>query len=251
MRKKLLIGNWKMNKTCAEAKAFALASNPIASLAKTHQIEIGVAPTFLSLRTVKENLPLSMIVASQNVHFEDKGAFTGEISIPMLKEIGITWSIIGHSERRTYDDETNEKCNKKVLKLLENEMNPLYCCGESLEIFEKGETKRFVRTQIEEGLKNIPLDKVDQLVVAYEPIWSIGTGKNASKEIAEDMCAFIRAVLKEMYGLKSEQVRILYGGSVKPENIKEYLSCPNVDGALVGGASLKIDSFAELVQNII
>lgn len=251
MRKKLLVGNWKMNKTIAEAKDFALAAKPIAELAKIHDIEIGVAPTFLSLKTVKDNIPNSMIVVSQNVHFEDHGAFTGEISIPMLKEIGINWSLIGHSERRMFAGETSEKCNKKILKLLANEMTPLYCCGESLEVFEKGETKSFVKAQIIEGLKDIPLQKVERVVIAYEPIWSIGTGKNASKEIAEDVCAFIRAVLKEMYGEQAAKVRILYGGSVKPENIKEYLSCPNVDGALVGGASLKIDSFAELLNNIV
>ncbi|MDR0934814.1 MAG: triose-phosphate isomerase [Erysipelotrichaceae bacterium] len=251
MRRKLLLGNWKMNKLDVEAKEFAIASTPLAEIANKHNIDLGVAPTYLSLKTVRENSAFNMIVASQNVHFEDHGAFTGEISIPMLKEIGINWSIIGHSERRTYDGETSEKCNKKVLALLANDMVPVYCCGESLEIFENNLTKQFVKDQIVAGLKDIPLEKVSKLVVAYEPIWSIGTGKSASKEIAEDICRFIREVLCEMYGEVSDDVRILYGGSVKPENIKEYLSCPNVDGALVGGASLKIDSYSALLENIL
>lgn len=251
MRRKLLLGNWKMNKTIAEARDFAIASTPLAETASKHHIDLGIAPTFLSIKEVKEHTSSKMIVAAQNVHFEDHGAFTGEISIPMLKEIGVNWCIIGHYERRMYDNETNDKCNKKIIALIKNEMIPVYCCGESLEIFERGQTKDFVAAQIKEGLKNISLEDAKHLVIAYEPIWSIGTGKNASKEIAEDICGFIRTILKEMFKEVSQEIRILYGGSVKPENIKEYLSCPNVDGALVGGASLKIDSYAGLLNNIL
>lgn len=240
-----------MNKTIAEAKVFAIESSSIAELAEKHNIDLGVAPTYLSLEVVKKYAAKSMKVASQNVHFANSGAFTGEISIPMLKEIGIEWSLVGHSERRTYDGETDQKCNDKVIALLYNEMTPIFCCGESLEVFQNGQTKQFVEHQIREGLKNIPETQVSRLVIAYEPIWSIGTGHSASKEIAGEISAFIRGILRSMYGAKAEEIRILYGGSVKPENIKEYLSCPNVDGALVGGASLKIESYRALLENIL
>lgn len=251
MRRKLLLGNWKMNKLVSEAKDFALSTRELALLAHEHHIDIGVAPTYLSLQVVKENASELMIVASQNCHFEDHGAFTGEVSIPMLKELGISWCIIGHSERRTYDNETNQKCNKKINALISNEMVPVYCVGETLEQFEQGLTKEIVGSQVKEGLEGLTSDDVKNLVIAYEPVWSIGTGKNASSEIAEDICKYIRSILKEMFGSVSEEIRILYGGSVKPINVREYLSCPNVDGALVGGASLKVDSFKELLNNIL
>ena len=251
MRRKLLVGNWKMNKLASEAKEFALASVPFAALAKKNNIDIGVCPTYLSLSVVKENASKDMIVAAQNVHFKENGAFTGEVSIPMLKEFGIDWVLIGHSERRTYDNETNEKCNLKIKALIANEMIPLYCVGETLAEFEANQTKEVVSRQVRVGLKELTAEQVKDLVVAYEPVWSIGTGKNASTEIAQDVCKFIRDVLKEMFGNVADEIRVLYGGSVKPENIKAYLSCPDVDGALVGGASLKIDSYESLLNNII
>ena len=240
-----------MNKLSSEAKEFALASKPLVKLAHDNNIDLGVAPTYLSLATVKENADKGMIVAAQNVHFADHGAYTGEISIPMLKEFGIDWCLIGHSERREYDNETNEKCNAKIKALIANQITPVYCCGESLDTFEAGKTKEFVDRQIRVGLAGLTSQEVANLVIAYEPIWSIGTGVNASTEIAEDVCSFIRSVLKDMFGEVSEDIRILYGGSVKPENIKAYLSCPDVDGALVGGASLKIDSYEGLLNNIL
>ena len=251
MRRKLLVGNWKMNKLVSEAKEFAIASSPLADLANKNNIDIGVGPTYLSLEAVKSNANPKMIVAAQNVHFNDHGAFTGEVSIPMLKELNIDWVIIGHSERRTYDNETNEKCNLKIKALIANNMVPLYCVGETLAEFDAGRTKEVVGAQVREGLKDLTAEDVKNLVVAYEPVWSIGTGKNASSEIAQDICAFIRSILKEMFGDVSEDIRILYGGSVKPVNVKEYLSCKDVDGALVGGASLQIDSFKELLTNIL
>ena len=240
-----------MNKLNSEAKEFALASKPIAELAKKNNIEIGVCPTYLSLATVKENASKDMIVAAQNVHFKESGAFTGEVSIPMVKELGVDWVLIGHSERRTYDNETNEKCNLKIKALIANNMVPLYCVGETLEEFEAGRTKEVVGAQVREGLKDLLPEQVQNLVVAYEPVWSIGTGKNASSQIAQDVCKFIRDILKDMFGEVNEEIRILYGGSVKPVNVKEYLSCPDVDGALVGGASLKIESYEELLTNIL
>jgi len=169
----------------------------------------------------------------------------------MLKEMKINWVILGHSERRAYDNETSEKCNLKIKALLANDMTPLYCVGETLEEFEAGKTKEVVGEQIRKGLEGLSEEDGKKLVIAYEPVWSIGTGKNASTEIAQDVCNFIRKVLKECVGKSASKIRILYGGSVKPENIKAYLSCPDVDGALVGGASLKIDSYTQLLKEII
>ena len=251
MRRKLLLGNWKMNKTSAEAKEFALASRELVELASKNNIDIGVAPTYLSLAAVKENADKRMIVAAQNVHFMASGAYTGEISVPMLKEFGIDWVLIGHSERRAYDNETNKKCHDKIAVLLENNMIPVYCVGETLAQFEAGETKEVVSAQIKEGLEGFTAEQVKRLVIAYEPVWSIGTGKNASTEIAQDVCGFIRGILRELFGAVAEEIRVLYGGSVKPENIKAYLSCPDIDGGLVGGASLKIDSYSGLLTNIL
>ena len=240
-----------MNKLASEAKEFAVASRDLAKKAEANNIDLGVAPTYLSLATVKENAAKTMIVAAQNVHFNDHGAFTGEVSIPMLKEFGIDWVLIGHSERRTYDNETNEKCNAKIKALIANNLVPVYCVGETLEQFEANQTKAVVGEQVRVGLKELTAEDVKNLVVAYEPVWSIGTGKNASTEIAEDVCKFIRDVLREMFGGVADEIRVLYGGSVKPENIKAYLSCPDVDGGLVGGASLKIDSYEALLNNIL
>ena len=240
-----------MNKTVSESKEFAKEIKPLAKEARSHKIDIGVCVPYLDLEPVKKILKNSMIVGAENVHFLESGAYTGEVSIPMLKDINIALSLVGHSERRQYDNETNEKCNAKILALLKNNMIPVYCVGESLETFEANKTKEFVKEQIIVGLKDVAKEDVSKLVIAYEPIWSIGTGKNASKEIAEDVCKFIRKILRELYDTKTaNKVRILYGGSVKPNNIKDYLSEKDVDGALVGGASLKVDSFTELLWNI-
>lgn len=250
MRKKLLLGNWKMNKTIAEAKEFATFSIEMAKAAHKKGIEVGVAPTFLCLDVVRKNNPF-LIVAAQNCNDKDSGAYTGEISIPMLEEIGISWVIIGHSERRTYNGETSVTCNKKIIRLLENRMVPVYCVGETLAEYEAGETKAIVKAQIIEGLKDISKEDASEIVIAYEPVWSIGTGKNASKEIAQDVCGFIRENLVSLFGEEvASQIRILYGGSVKPDNIHAYLSMEDIDGALVGGASLKLDSYNELINNI-
>jgi len=240
-----------MNKLASEAKEFAVAAKPLAAKAKANKIDLGVAPTYLALAVTRKYAAKSMIVASQSCHFEDHGAFTGEISIPMLKEAKINWVILGHSERRAYDNETSEKCNKKIKALIANDMVPVYCVGETLAEFEAGNTKKVVGEQVRVGLEGISEEDAKRIVVAYEPVWSIGTGKNASTEIAEDVCKFIRKELKAVVGKAANKIRILYGGSVKPENIKAYLACPNVDGALVGGASLKIDSYEALLNNIL
>ena len=250
MRKKLLMGNWKMNKTPQEAKEFALASSEIVEFAKAHDILVGVCPTYVCLTAVKENCNPYLIVGAQNCHFEKSGAFTGEISIDMLKACGIDTVIIGHSERRQYDNETNEKCNKKIVELVHNDMVPVYCVGETLEQFEKGETKVVVEEQLRKGLANLCSKCITKVIIAYEPVWSIGTGKNASVEIAQDVCKFIRDIIRDMYGDAADSVLVLYGGSVKPENVKAYLGCDDVDGALVGGASLKVESFKAMIENL-
>lgn len=251
MRKKLLVGNWKMNKTPSEARAFALGCKEMVDYAVAHGIDVGVGPTFVSLAAVKENAPKELIVAAQNCHYKASGAYTGEISIPMLQEIGISWVILGHSERREYNGETSLVCNEKIKALLAANMTPLYCCGESLETFEKGETKPWVKVQIEEGLAGLTPEEAKKVVIAYEPIWAIGTGKSATKEIAEDTIAYIRSVLREHFGEASEEIRILYGGSVKPGNVREYMSMPDIDGALVGGASLELDSYRGLIEGLV
>ena len=252
MRRKLLLGNWKMNKTVTEAKEFALNAKELGKLARQNKVDMGVCVPYICLAPVKKILKTSLIVGAENCHELDHGAYTGEVSIPMLLDLGITWCIIGHSERRTYYNETSEACNKKILALLKNNMVPVYCCGESLETYEEGKTKEFVKEQIIKGFKDVSKEDAIKVVIAYEPIWSIGTGKNASKEIAEDVCKFIRKIIKDLYDTKtSNKVRILYGGSVKPNNIKEYLYCDNIDGALVGGASLDVNSYKELLTNLL
>lgn len=250
MRRKLLMGNWKMNKTIAEAKEFALASKQLSEYAKKHNVDLGVAPVYLGLSTVLEVNP-NLIVAAQNVNEHEKGAYTGEISIPMLQELGVTWSLVGHSERRTYYNESDEACNAKIKALIAASMVPLYCVGETLEQFEAGATKAVVKEQLYVGLNDLTAGDVKNLVVAYEPVWSIGTGKNASKEIAQDVCGYIRKLLRDKFGDIADEIRILYGGSVKPNNVKQYLGQPDIDGALVGGASLAVESYEELLKNIV
>lgn len=251
MRKKLLLGNWKMNKTPSEAKEFALGSKEMVDYAIAHGIDVGVAPTFLSLDVVKANADPRLIVSAQNVNEHDHGAYTGEISIPMLQAIGVSWVILGHSERREYNAETSTACNAKIKALLAANMVPVYCCGESLATFEEGNTKPFVEEQIRTGLASLTADEAKNIVIAYEPIWAIGTGKSATKEIAEDTIAYIRGILRDMFGDVAESMRILYGGSVKPNNIAEYMSMPDIDGALVGGASLALDSYKGLIEGLV
>ena len=240
-----------MNKTVAEAKEFALSSAEIVEYAIAHDILVGVAPTYLSLATVKENSK-NLIVAAQNCHAKESGAYTGEISIPMLKELGVNWVILGHSERRTYDNETSEICNEKIHKLIENNKVPVYCVGETLQEFEAGRTKEVVGEQVRVGLKGLCPKCVRKIVIAYEPVWSIGTGKNASSAIAQDICGFVRETVASLYGNEvAEKVLVQYGGSVKPNNIKEYLNQKDIDGALVGGASLQVASYIEMIKNLL
>lgn len=248
MRKILLLGNWKMNKTPLEAGEFMSEAKDLLELADQGGIEIGVAPTFLCLANVSELAPEGFLVSSQNVNEHDHGAYTGEVSAPMLKSVGVGAAIIGHSERREYNGETSACCNLKIKALLKEGLVPVYCCGESLATFEEGKTLEFVSKQIKEGFAGLSKEEAAKVVVAYEPIWAIGTGKSATKEIAQDTIKGIREVLRGLFGETAEEIRILYGGSVKPENIASYMACPDIDGALVGGASLTTSSFRELIK---
>ena len=228
MRKPIIVGNWKMNKNNAETKAFFEAVDGVAA---SENATYGIGCPFTDLRTALDHAK-NLVVAAENCHFEDSGAFTGEVSVPMLEEMGVKYCIIGHSERREYFGETDEAVNKKVIKLLEAGMTPIMCCGETAEEFDAGKTA-------EQGAK---------VVVAYEPIWAIGTGKSATKEIAENCCKMVRDVIRSMYGDAADEVRIQYGGSVKPENIADYMAEEDIDGALIGGASLKVDSFKAIID---
>ena len=250
MKRKILIGNWKMNKSMQETIEFANAVKAKAEEVEKKNIILGIAPAYLCLPIMKK-LGAPIITFAQNVHYEEKGAFTGEISIPMLEEIGVRASLVGHSERRQYFNETNTTCNLKMKALEKHNMNSVYCVGETLDEYEKGLTKEVIKTQILEGLDGLSEEYISNLTIAYEPVWSIGTGKNASKEIASDICGYIIEVISEKYGDEvAGGIYVLYGGSVKPNNIKEYLDDENIDGALVGGASLQPDSFIEMIASI-
>ena len=225
MRKPIIVGNWKMNKTIAATKAFVEAVDPEV----TDKADWGIATPYLALQTAKAGAK-NLIVAAENVHFKDSGAYTGEVSVEMLKEIGVEWVILGHSERRQYFGETDETVNAKMLQVLKNDMTPIVCVGETLEQYEAGTTKDVVKTQV---------------VAAYKDVCP----KCASRsEIAQDVCGYIRSVVAELYGQEvADQVRIQYGGSVKPEGLKALLEQPDIDGALVGGASLVEDSYKAMI----
>ncbi len=247
MRKPIIAGNWKMNMTIADAISFV---NDIKEQVKDTDVEVVIAAPFVMLKDLKEVSKGTRIkIAAQNMHFEDSGAFTGEVSADMLNELGIDYVIIGHSERRAMFNETDETCNKKIKKAIEKGIKPILCCGETLEEREAGKEKQIVKSQIEKGLNDIAASDISNLVIAYEPIWAIGTGKTATSEQANDIIAYIREVVKDLYSdVESEEIRIQYGGSVKPANVEQIMNESDIDGALVGGASLKADSFVELVN---
>lgn len=245
MRRKIIAGNWKMNKTPQEAVTLI---NELKPLLANAEAEVVFCPPAVSLAAALEAVKGSNIgIGAQNMYFEESGAFTGEIAPNMLTEMGVKYVILGHSERRQYFAETDETVNKKVLKALEHKLIPIVCVGESLEQREQGITEDLVRLQTKIALRGVPADRVKEVVIAYEPIWAIGTGRTATNEQAEEVCAAIRKVLKELYGGIAEEIRIQYGGSVKPSNAKEIFGMPNIDGGLVGGASLTKD-FAGIVQ---
>ncbi len=248
MRKKIIAGNWKMNKTVEEAVELATAVKR--ELADCTEVDVVLCPPFTALKSVSDIVSETQIaVGSQNMSSEDEGAFTGEICHTMLKELFVRYVILGHSERREYYKETDEWINKKVIKALEKNLRPILCVGETLEERESGNMEKVVELQVREGLKGVGADAYTELVIAYEPVWAIGTGKTASAEQAQEVHAFIRATVKDMVGAEAANaVRIQYGGSMKPANAAELLGQPDIDGGLIGGAALDAASFAEIVK---
>lgn len=247
MRKPIIAGNWKMHKTVGESAA--LVQELIGLVQDVKDVEIVVCPVFTSLGAVREKLRNTNIkLGAQNMHWEKQGAFTGEISPEMLKDIGCDYVIIGHSERRQYFAETDETVNRKIKAAFAYGLTPIMCVGETLEQRQKGDTERVIATQVKADLAGISAQEAAGMVIAYEPIWAIGTGVNASAEDANAVCTFIRNLVREMFGQQAaESIRIQYGGSVKPENAAELMAKSDIDGALVGGASLKA-SFSEIVK---
>ena len=247
MRKPIIAGNWKMNLSIKEAIKFVEDVNTDVSKG---DVEPVIAAPFTFLKDLKEAVKSTNIkIAAQNMHFEDSGAFTGEVSAPMLKEIGVDYCVIGHSERRQYFAETDETINKKLHQAFKYDIVPILCVGETLEEREQGKTNDVVKSQVIADIKDLSADLVSKLVIAYEPIWAIGTGKTATADQANEVISYIRNVVKEIYNDQvSENVRIQYGGSVKPENVEEIMEKSDIDGALVGGASLKASDFIKLVN---
>ena len=247
-RRPIIAGNWKMNNTIAEGVALVKELMPLVKDAK--DVDVVACPTATALAAVAEAVKGSNIhIGAQNVHWEKSGAYTGEISTAMLKEIGVDYCVLGHSERREYFGETDEGVNKRAKAAYAAGITPIICCGESLEIREAGTYLAYVAYQIEAALAGFDASDVAKLVIAYEPIWAIGTGKTATFEQAEEVCGHIRRTVEAKYGREAaDSIRIQYGGSVKPETIAGLMEKPNVDGALVGGAALKAKDFAAIVN---
>jgi triosephosphate isomerase (TIM) len=247
-RKAILAGNWKMHGTRAEARAIIDGIREAANSSRDR--EVVVAPPFTAITTVVEAASGTPIgVAGQNLHWEPKGAFTGEIAGEMLKEAGCAWVIIGHSERRQYFGETNETVRQKIAAALRAELRPIVCIGETLREREAGNTMPVIERQVRDGLAEFGKEIIRGLTIAYEPVWAIGTGKTATPEQAEEVHAMLRGLLRELAGENGgDAVRILYGGSVKADNIDELMAQPNVDGALVGGASLDPVAFSRIIE---
>ena len=248
MRTPIIAGNWKLNNTVSEAVSLTTALKPL--VAGCRDVEIIVAPPFTALASVSSTIADSNIrLAAQDVYWEDSGAFTGEISAPMLKDVGCDYVIIGHSERRQYFGETNESVNQKVKAVLGHGLMPIICVGEQLEERESGQTEAVIESHVTGGIAGLSATDVYSCVIAYEPVWAIGTGKTATPDQAQEVHAFIRGLLTAAHSAEvASQIRIQYGGSVKPENASELMTQPDVDGALVGGASLEAESFAQIVK---
>jgi triosephosphate isomerase (TIM) len=247
-RKKLIAGNWKMNKTSSDAVALVRDLVPV--IGKQNDVDVVVCPPFTALESTGKVLEGSTVkLGAQNMHHEASGAFTGEISAPMLRSIFATYVILGHSERRTLFGETDEAINKKVVAALKNQLRPILCVGESLAEREAGSTLKIVQAQLERGLEGVSKEMAATIVIAYEPVWAIGTGKVATTEQAQEVHAFIRGLLTKLFTTSvAQKVRILYGGSMKPANAPELLAQKDIDGGLIGGASLEARSFVELVN---
>lgn len=248
MRTPIIAGNWKMNKNPQETQAFLEGIK--GKLPAADQVETVIAAPAIDLNALtwfSKDEPLKS--AAENCYFEDEGAFTGETSPKALSEMGIDYVVIGHSERRGYFHETDEDVNKKAKAIFKNNMTPIICCGETLEQREAGQTEDWVASQVEAALAGLSKEQVASLVIAYEPIWAIGTGKTATADQAQEVCGHIRATVKKLYDDETgDNVRIQYGGSVKPANVKELMSKPDIDGGLVGGASMDPESFLALAH---
>ena len=251
MRKYMMAGNWKMNKTVPEAIAL---SQQLCNLYNRDwdDVDIVLCTPSVDLRSVYTVLDFDKTdieLGAQNVHWEESGAFTGEISVSMIKDIGCTYCIVGHSERRDMFCETDEMVNLKVKALIAADMKPIVCVGESLSMRDSGDYLGFVTAQVRAGLAGLDSDEAAKVVVAYEPIWAIGTGRTATPEQAEEVCAAIRATVAEMFGADvADGMQVLYGGSMNPGNVESLLAQANIDGGLIGGASLKADSFKQLIE---
>lgn len=250
MRTLLIAGNWKMYKTHAEAEAFCRQLLTAVASVPAERVEVAVCPPFTALEAAARVINgTSVALGAQNMYPEAEGAFTGEVAPPMLKALGCRYVIIGHSERRQYFNESDEFINRKVLAAYQYDLIPILCVGETLAEREAGVTRQVIERQVRGGLQNLAPEQAANLVIAYEPVWAIGTGRTASAVDAQEVNAFIRQLLADMFGAAvAEKVRIQYGGSVKPENAGELLSMPDIDGALVGGASLKVDSFTGIIK---
>ena len=247
MRKPIIAGNWKMNKTAKEAAELINELKPLVVKSKP---EVVVCVPYTDLWTVAETVKGSKIkLGAENVAWADSGAFTGEISAEMLKEIGVEYVIIGHSERRQYFGETDESVNKRLKQALKNGLKPIVCVGETLTEREKNRTKRVLKKQVLEGFADIPAEDFENIVIAYEPVWAIGTGKTATADEANKTIGYIRTLVKKTWGQEvAKALRIQYGGSMKPANAKELMAMRNIDGGLIGGAALKANDFAAIVN---
>lgn len=246
-RTPIIAGNWKMYKTIAEAKEFAAAVNQ--DLKDVSGIDMVICAPFTALSALSESFEKRYALGAQNVHFAEEGAYTGEIAPRMLEELGVRYVIIGHSERRAYFNETDETVNKKVHAALQHHLTPIICVGEDLTQREAGQTFSLVESQTRAALANVSAEQAAKLVIAYEPIWAIGTGKSSTAGDANEVIHHIRKTAADLYDqATAEKVRIQYGGSVKPENIADYLAQPDIDGALVGGASLQPASYTGLIR---
>ena len=251
-RKPLIAGNWKMNNTISEAVVLA---QEICNRFDKHwadSVDVAVMPPFVDIKPVKTVFEFDRVpvrVGAQNVYWEPSGAFTGEISVPMLTEIGCAYCIVGHSERREHFGETNEQVRTKIRALLPSGITPVVCVGESLAVRDEGTALEYVGAQVRAALAGFTPDEASRCVMAYEPIWAIGTGRTATPEQAQEACAAIRATLAELFGeTTAEEMRVLYGGSMKPANVAGLIAQPDIDGGLIGGASLDANSFIDLVK---
>ncbi len=246
MRTPIIAGNWKMNNTIKEGLKLV---DGIRYQDLNEDVEVVLCVPFTDLQAVREAIKDTDIkLGAQNMHWEENGAYTGEVSPIMLKELDVDYVILGHSERRQYFNETDETVNKKIKSALSYGIKPIVCIGETLEQREANQEKEIVKYQIINGLKDVDKDEIENIVIAYEPIWAIGTGKTASADDANDMIFFIRETIGELYGDLKNIIRIQYGGSVKPDNVTELMEKSDIDGALVGGASLKADDFVKLIN---